>query len=157
MSAITTQFREAVIKAVGDAKKTWDFPKSDFAIKRAYIPELSVQTIPEQGVLYVISLAFSDPNKLTRTNLVLRELPIMLVYMVKCLPDDVVRLDTLVAITENLMEVCRKDVQGLIKGSHWVRTMSMETEENSPMLFTGLREGNFFEAHFVTYYHIPVK
>lgn len=142
-----------------DLKKTLSgFAFNGFTLERSFFPykrnEELVSSHP-QGIVYIVGMATDDENALNRNNASLAEVPIQVAYQRGNVnPHDYDSQKTLLRFERQLRDVCRKEVD--LEGYSWVRNEALKDEAGTPFAYTGLREGNFWEAYFTAFYNFPL-
>jgi len=140
-----------------NARKTGaQYEVNDFVLQRSALPIQLLEELPKEGKVYVIGMGPDEQGILTRTNAAEIMLPVQVGFIKAVLATDTQTIDKLKLLTEQLLETVRKDVDPEIQWASWLRSEWLRDENGTPFTFMGLREGNFFEAHFTAFYKVAV-
>lgn len=152
MTASNILIRDEVYLRINLKKTLAGFVLNDWDIEKTWIPFERLETMNEDGKVYVIGLAANDVDALSRTNMGLREYRVQVGLQVpKVDNQDDSRIDQLVELVEQLETVCRKEVA--LDGFSFVRLEYMKDENDVPFSFMGMREADMFEAYFTATYN----
>ena len=158
MTAAIVTVRDEVFDRIEARKVAATFVINDFDTEKTWYPRERLEDLTTDhpsGKVYVIGMAADDGENKSRTNLSLRESPVMVGYQRAGVdPEDTALLDKLLELEEQLREVCRKDIFPDADNFSWLRIESLKDENGTPYAYMGLREANLFEAYFTTFYNL---
>lgn len=165
MASAKVTLAQLIETKVNDYKAAAKFADNSFAVERTYFPTQRLPDVPEDGKLWIISLA-ADDAIVSRGNLYTSEIPIQLAYQrllsIKPAekgkgPQDLTTvIDTLIELEEQF----RDAVQDAVIGNEnftWLRNEALKDENETPFSFTGLREANTFETFFTAVYSVQLQ
>jgi len=155
--AMLVTIEKQIEAAINARKAAAEYKVNDFVVAREALPKEKIEELPPAGKLYIVGMGANEQRGQSRTNTATTEIPVQIGYQRAVLPTDTDTIDALKLLTEQLLDTVRKDVDPEIDWASWLRSEYLTDENGTPFSFMGLREGNFFEVYFTSFFNVAIE
>jgi hypothetical protein len=152
MASYQAAIRTGIHQILQDAQNAHQLVINNFSSEETYYPTSRLEDMGKTVEVKITTMGITGGRERVLRNPRAKplEIGVMIHVQKRVEPTDIAAIDTLLELTEQLMELCEDDE--IVLGYNWLRTEPLKDENEVPYSYEALTVNGVFQAVFVVYY-----